>query len=164
MEREQIVSINNKLNRKKPNGYDGISIAMLKLCPIEVSIPLSLIFDKCLHTGIFPFFWKKGNVQPVHKKDSRQIKTNYRPISLLPICSKIFEKIIFDQMYTFFVTSNLLSKNQSGFIPGDSTINQLLAITAEILMHLKTLTKLEQSSSIFQRLSIRCGMKGSVLN
>ena len=134
MEREQIVSIINKLNSKKENGYDGISIAMLKLCPIEVSIPLSLIFDKCLHTGIFPFFWKKGNVQPVHKKDSRQIKTNYRPISLLPICSKIFEKIIFDQMYTFFVTSNLLSKNQSGFIPGDSNGDNILNVADIVLI------------------------------
>ena len=52
----------------------------------------------------------------------------YRPISLLPICSKVFEKIIFDQMYLYLVTNNLLSANQSGFRPGDSTINQLLSI------------------------------------
>ena len=78
-------------------------------------------------TGTSPSQWKRANAQPVHKKNSRQIKSNYRPISLLPICSKIFEKVIYD-----FRENNLILKNQSGFIPGDSTINQLLAITTEI--------------------------------
>ena len=61
------------------------------------------------------------------------MKSNYRPISLLPICSKLFEKVSYDNMYTFFRENDLISKNQSGFIPGDSTINQLLAITTEIV-------------------------------
>ena len=76
--------------------------------------------------------WKHANVQPVHKKDSRQIVSNYRPISLLPIFGKNFEKIMFDSMYSFFQTNNLITSNQSGFIPRDSTINQLLSITTEI--------------------------------
>ena len=88
---------------------------MLKLCADEVSVPLKLIFDKSLQCGKFLTLWKKANVQPVHKKGSRQCKKQYQPISLLPICSKIFEKIMFDQMYTFLVTNNLLSENQSGF-------------------------------------------------
>ena len=66
------------------------------------------------------------------KKNSRQIISNYRPISLLPICSKILEKIVFDQVYAFLNTNNLLSVNQSGFRPGDSTIYQLLSITSTI--------------------------------
>ena len=66
------------------------------------------------------------------KKNSRQDKSNYRPISLLTICSKIYEKIIFDSLYSFLIENHLLSPNQSGFRPGDSTINQLLAITTEI--------------------------------
>ena len=105
---------------------------MLKLCSNEISKPLKLIFDCSLATGRFPSTWKLANVQPVHKKNSRQLKTNYRPISLLPIFSKIFEKLVFDGMYGFFVENDLISKHQSGFRPGDSTINQLLAITDEI--------------------------------
>ena len=66
------------------------------------------------------------------KKNSRQTKKNYRPISLLPICGKFFEKIIFDKMYFYLNENSLLSKNQSGFRPGDSTINQLLSITNDI--------------------------------
>ena len=105
---------------------------MLKLCPSEVALPLSLIFKKCIESGVFPTEWKRANVQPVHKKNSCQTESNYRPISLLPICSKIFEKITFDNMYAFFTENNLPSKHQSGFRPGDSTINQLLSLTTEI--------------------------------
>ena len=128
----QIIKIINKLDTKKANGFDGISAAMLKICPNEVARPLLLIFKKCLEVGSFPTSWKHANVQPVHKKNCRQDKSNYRPISLLCICSKIYEKIVFDAMYKFLSENNLLSPNQSGFRPGDSTINQLLAITTEI--------------------------------
>ena len=72
---------------------------MLKLCAIEVSIPLQMIFNDCIHSGMFPDCWKYA--QLVHKKDNRQIRSNYTPISLLPICGKILEKIVFDQVYAF---------------------------------------------------------------
>ena len=85
-----------------------------------------------MHTGLFPDNWKKANVFPFHKKESRQLKKNYRPISLLPVCGKIFEKVIFDTMYRHFTDNQLLTPNQSGFRPGDSTINQLLYITQKI--------------------------------
>ena len=57
---------------------------------------------------------------------------NYRPISLLPICGKIFEKIIFNNLYKYLNANNLITKNQSGFRPGDSTSNQLLYLINEI--------------------------------
>ena len=69
---------------------------------------------------------------PVHKKNDKQLVNNYRPVSLLPIFGKIFEKIIFNQIYNFLLEENLLNSNQSGFRPSDSCINQLLAITHEI--------------------------------
>ena len=61
-----------------------------------------MIFSDCINTGMFPDTLKYANVQPIHKKENRQIKSNYRPISLLPICGKILEKIVFDQVYAFF--------------------------------------------------------------
>ena len=97
-----IASIIDKLNPKKAHGVDGVSIELIKKCKSVIALPLKIIFEKCLETGIYPSLWKKANIQPVHKKDSRQLASNYRPISLLCICGKIFEKIIFDQMYTFF--------------------------------------------------------------
>ena len=147
---EAIVDIINKLNKNKAHGYDGISIPMLKICPLEIARPLCLIFKKCIESGTFPLTWKFANVQPVHKKNSRQDKTNYRPISLLPICSKIFEKIVFDSMYSFLINNNLISENQSGFRPGDSTINQLLAITTEIY---NSFEKRDETRAVFLDMS-----------
>ena len=100
-----ISKILKQLNPKKSHGCDNISIRMLQICPEEVALPLKLIFEKSLLTGIFPSQWKLANIQPVHKKSSRQVKSNYRPISLLPVCSKVFEKIIFDNLYKFSWTA-----------------------------------------------------------
>ena len=129
---DQILDIVNSLNATKASGPDEISVRMLQLCPNDISMVLKILYEKILHADYFPNAWKMANVQPVHKKNSRQLLKNYRPISLLPICSKIFEKIIFDQTYSFLMQNNLISENQSGFKPGDSTICQLISITNEI--------------------------------
>ena len=68
----------------------------------------------------------------MHKKSSKQILTNYRPISLLPIFGKIFEKLIYENLYRYLHNYKLLTDKQSGFRPGDSCISQLIAITHEI--------------------------------
>ena len=83
-------------------------------------------------TGKFPEIWKKANVLPIHTKENRQIKNNYRPISSLPICGKIFEKLIFDCVYEHLTDNQLITPNQSGFRLGNSTINQLLYIPESI--------------------------------
>ena len=90
--------------------------------------PLKLIFESCMTQGVFPQIWKQANVVPVHNKNSKSLKSNYRPVSLLLIFGKILEKFIFDSLYHHLNTNSLLNQNQSGFRPGDSTINQLLSI------------------------------------
>ena len=65
-------------------------------------------------------------------KCTKQLIKNYRPISLFPVCGKILEKIIFNNLYPYLHTNNLITKNQSGFRPGDSTTNQLLYLLDEI--------------------------------
>ena len=62
----------------------------------------------------------------------RQTKYHYRPVSLLSICSKIFERIIYNNMLKYFLDNNLITPKQSGFRPGGSCINQLLSITHDI--------------------------------
>ena len=76
--------------------------------------------------------WKLANVTPIFKKGDRQLIKNYRPISLLPICGKAFEKIIFNNLYNHLIRYHLITKNQSGFRPGDSTTNQLIDLVNEI--------------------------------
>ena len=105
---------------------------MIKICDTSICKPLKLIFQSCLESGKFLNKWKKTNVVPVHKKGVKQILKNYRPISFLPITSKIFERFLYDRMFEFFLANNLISKNQSSFRSGDSCINQLLSITHEI--------------------------------
>ena len=71
------------------------------------------IFKTCLNRGKFPSEWKKGNIVPIHKKDDKQNVKNYRPVSLLPICGKIFERLIYNVMYDFLTENDLLFTNQS---------------------------------------------------
>ena len=61
--------------------------------------PFSLLFNSCLRDGVFRNDWKKANVIRVHKKGNKQLVSNYRPVSLLPFCSKIFEKLIYNCIY-----------------------------------------------------------------
>ena len=82
---------------------------------------------------IYPDIWRKSNNIPVHRKNDKQRIQNYRPIPLLPTFGKIFEKVVFNRVYNFLWNERLLNPNQSGFRPSDSWINQLLAITHEIL-------------------------------
>ena len=78
------------LNPNKAHGHDGLSIRMLQMG--SDSKPLSTVFQNCLKIGYFPAAWKKANVVPLHKKGNKQILNNYRPVSLLPTCSKLYEK------------------------------------------------------------------------
>ena len=83
---------------------------MLLLCDESVILPLQIIFTNILTTSIYPTIWKLANVTPVFKKGDKQLIKNYRPISL-PICGKILEKIIFNNLYSYLHTNNLLTKN-----------------------------------------------------
>ncbi len=105
---------------------------MIKLGDAALVIPLKIIFKNCLRRGVFPEIWKFANVVPVHKKNEKNVKGNYRPISLLPIFGKVLEKLMYDTLYSHLVTNELLNPNQSGFRPGDSTVNQLISITHTI--------------------------------
>ena len=99
-------------------------LRMIKLSDAALVVPLKIIFTNCLRCGLFPQIWKCANVVPGHKKNEKNSKENYRPISLLPIFGKILEKLIYDSLYSHLVSCELLNPNQSGFRPGDSTINR----------------------------------------
>ena len=115
----------------KAYGHDEISSRMLKLSESAISEPLYLIFKNCLSSNTLLDVWKKANVIPVHKKGDIQVLKNLS-LSLLQICGKIFEKLIFNALYSFFEDYKLLNPCQSGFKKNDSCINQLVSITHEI--------------------------------
>ena len=116
----------------KAHGHDNISIRMLKMCGSAIYKPLVIIFKKCLDTGIFPSEWKKGNIVPIHKNGDKQTLKNYRSVSLLSVCGKTLERLMFNEMFKFFIVNELILSNQSGFKLGDSCVNQLVSITHEI--------------------------------
>ena len=105
---------------------------MLLLCDNSVVLPLQIIFQNILVSSIYPDMWKLINVIPIFKKGDKQLIKNYRLISLLPICGQNFEEIIFNNLYNYLNTNNLITKNQSDFCPGDSTTSQLLYLVNEI--------------------------------
>ena len=72
---------------------------MLKTCSDSILKPLELIFKSCIENGKFLIKWKKANVVPVHKKNNKQLIENYRPMSLLPVCGKILEGIIYKKIF-----------------------------------------------------------------
>ena len=86
------------------NSHDGISSELLKLVNDDISSCITLIINQSLSTGIFPDKLKIAEVTPVYKKYDK--KHNYRPISVLPVISKVFETVIFDQLTEYFTNNN----------------------------------------------------------
>ena len=115
----------------------------LKLSNPTKTKPLSIINKNCLQQGLFPSNWEKGNIISVHKKNFKQIVNNCRPVSLLPIYLKIFEKLTFYSIYELVNENNIFNDNQSGFRPNDSRIHQLIAITYNIFNVFNTNPSLE---------------------
>ena len=105
-----------------------ISVRLLKICYSSTVRPLSNIFKNCS----FPNSWEKSNVVPIHKKGGKLLLQDYRPVSLLLICGKIFEKIISILSPNILIKNSLVCPNQSGFRPFDSCEHQLLSIVHDI--------------------------------
>ena len=118
----------NSLNNNKAVGPDLIHNRLLKSACSVIAEPLTCFFNKCLMESIFPNPWKIAHVTPLHKKGPKELCTNYRPISLLSCVGKLFETCIHRHVLQFLTVNNILTQSQSGFLPGDSTVNQLLCI------------------------------------
>ena len=108
----------------KSTGHDGLSPRLIKIAGAAIVPSLTKLFNTCLVNKRVPSDWKKANVIPLHKKDDRDALNNYRPVSILPAISKLFERVIFKHVYNFFHQNKLLTKHQSGFRPNDSTVYQ----------------------------------------
>ena len=105
---------------------------MIKICGESITVPLKIIFEQSLKEKKFPELWKKANIVTVHKKEDKNLIKNYRPVSLLPIFSKVYERVIYNALFNYFKDNKLFTYSQSGFLPGDSCIAQLLSIIHEI--------------------------------
>ena len=100
---DEFLKIIRSLNIHKAHGYDDISIRMIKICDKSLLKPLIILFKNSTKSSHYADIWKRSNIIHVHKKKDKQLVKNYRPISLLPIFGKIFEKIIFIIFLTKFI-------------------------------------------------------------
>ena len=129
---DEISKIINNLDSKKSSDFFNVSPEIVKLSKNVVAECLSIIFNRCIREGNFPDLLKIAKVIPVHKGDSVLNVANYRPISLLPIFSKVFERLIYDQLIGFINENEILSPLQFGFQKNKSTEQAISAITSEI--------------------------------
>lgn len=118
-------------------GYDDISPKILKHTSTLVSTPLSHIINLSLSAGIFPNRLKKAKVIPIHKSGSKRDINNYRPISILPAFSKIFEKVITTRLIDYLEKKHLLSEYQHGFRANHSTESAIIQFTNNVYKYLE---------------------------
>ena len=135
---------------KKSSGHDGISLKLLKFLSSALIKPLTLIINQSLVTGIVPTKLKIAKILPTFKKDYVTFLDNYRPISLLTSTSKLFEKIIFNQLYDYFHENELFYSSQYGFRKLHSTELAALELSDRIL---KDVDERNISLAIFMHLS-----------
>ena len=122
------------LDISKQGGEDGLTNKMLKLTADSLALPLSRLFNLYLGAGCFPGKWKRGIVVPIFKnKGSKCSPDNYRPVTLLNSVSKLFERLLYDEILLHLQHNNLLYYKQSGFLPGHDTQKQLVDIVHHIL-------------------------------
>ena len=130
------MKIINKISPKSSFGQDNISTILLKTVSAEIYETLTLIINQSLSTGIFPDKLKIAKIKPIFKKENPNIPDNYRPISLLPAISKVFEKVAFIQLYAYFMENKLLYSSQYGFRTLHSTELAALELTDKIYTNL----------------------------
>ena len=121
--RERVAQLLSELCDNKACGPDGLSARILRECADELSFPLYIICQSSLRSGTFPAMWKQANVIPVYKKGPKKSPDNYRPVSLLSICSKVLEKVVCDSLLTACLP--VLPASQHGFLPKRSCVTNL---------------------------------------
>lgn len=117
------------LDSHKATGLDGLTSKILKISAPVISSHLTTIFNQSIESGIFPSKWKTARITPVFKSGDHSDADNYRPISILPIISKLLERHIHKHIYNFISSHDLLFAAQSGFRPQHScetALNKLL--------------------------------------
>ena len=114
------------LREKTSYGHDCISTKLLKRGLPALAAPLTHIINLSIMSGIVPEQLKLAKVVPVHKGSDPKLCNNYRPISLLPSISKIFEKVMFSKLMSFFNHTNALYRHQYGFRSGHATVHPMI--------------------------------------
>ena len=173
---DKILSLFNKLNKSKATGLDMISARLIPECADLICIPICNIFNQSIGQGIFPNDWKCARVAPLFKAGDRNDVNNYRPISLISVVAKVFERIVCNQLYACLEEQNIIRKCQSGFRSTHSTVTALLEATdtwaynidrgkinAVVFLHLKKAFDAADHKTLLSKLS-HYGICGNAYN
>ena len=173
---DEIKRLIGKLPNKGISGFDNIDNIMLKKIESEVATQISIISNASMTQGVFPDIMKNALIVPLYKAKSREMVTNYRPISLLLTLSKLIEKIIYNQVYDYLNTTGQIYKSQYGFRSAHScehAIGELLGNivkniqlgkdTVTLMLDLSKAFDTLQHSVIFKKLE-RYGLRGNCLS
>jgi len=147
---DEILKIIGSLKNKKSFGHDGISTISIKSISNSIAYPLSILINKSIETGKVPETYKLAKVIPIHKNKTKDQFSNYRPISLLPVFSKILEKAMHCRMQHFLEHHDLLYSNQYGFRRKHSTIDAITRFTTDTV---RALDKKQSTLAVYLDLS-----------
>ena len=136
-----VIKTIENLSDSKSSGFDNIPVKMLKLCNNEISKPLTKIFNNCIKHHSFPLIWKIARVTPILKIPNIFQIENLRPISVINIFAKLFEKIIFDHILSELLSKKIISEKQFGFLPASSISDALLIIYNSVLENINNKDK-----------------------
>ena len=127
---KEVMTICKDLKINKSKGPDGLPPLLFKKICLSIPHSLCQLYRKIFQTGIFPDLWKQAVVIPIFKKGCKSDVTNYRPVSLLSIPSKIFEHILFKKLYEH--CAEYLHVSQYGFRKNRSPIIQLITFLQKV--------------------------------
>ena len=128
----EISNLISNLDNKKSPGHDGFSGKFIKLCSPFISELLANIINMSISKGVYPDSLKIARVSPIFKKGVKSDPNNYRPISVLSLINKVFEKVLHARLYSYLNKYNILYEYQFGFREGHSTNQALTEITDNI--------------------------------
>ena len=154
---ENVLQVIKNLRLDCCTGMDQIPTPLIKLVAECLAVPLTSIINKCIAKDYFPKQWKIARVSPVPKIDNPVSKDQLRPISVLPVLSKVFEKLVAIQMTNYADHAHLLHDRISAFRKGHSTTTALMGIRDDIRYAMKrkevTLMVLSDFSKAFDTIS-----------
>ena len=139
---DDIYLILKNFNPEKAQGWDNISIRIIQLWRKAIVEPLQILFWSFLEEGVYPDDWKKNNEVPIHKKESKNLIKNYRPINLPPVSSKVSEE--------WFLTLCSITSLKISYLLNVSQVfyEAILASHNSFLFHTKYINFLIVNSSV----------------
>jgi hypothetical protein len=170
----EVFQIINDIPEARGAGSDEIPAIFVKKCVFVLCYPFSIILNRCFKEGCFPSVWKLANIVPILKSGDKCDIKNYRPISMLPILSIIYEKILYNRLLTF--VSPYLSEAQHGFLARKSCLTNLAVIQTAAIKAINTKFQLDvihidfekafdrvDHNLLLHKLHVRFGITGDML-